>query len=50
MMAGKLDYYIVDGNHFGCWSSEIRLKLASSFAKSFRSDCQNFPAGLEKLP
>src|ERR1700738_4101647 len=20
MVAGKVDYYIVDGNHFGCWS------------------------------
>jgi len=20
MVAGNVDYYIVDGNHFGCWS------------------------------
>jgi ABC-type nitrate/sulfonate/bicarbonate transport system substrate-binding protein len=24
MVAGKVDYYIVDGNHFGCWSVPLR--------------------------
>lgn len=24
MVAGKVDYYVVDGNHFGCWSVMVR--------------------------